>query len=140
MSRTFKPYRPTLRSKSMRPITTCWRTGEGTRIRICDMDDNHLLNAVRYVERKLNKRYSHPHWSDAETTELLGEWDVMVRVGADITLLYYDMVEEAGRRGLAVDVIPRTITRDKGKLHIDFSLGPPATANGRGPDETPTEK
>lgn len=30
-----------------------WETEDGRRIRICDMEDRHLLNAIRYTQRRL---------------------------------------------------------------------------------------
>jgi len=32
--------------------TGYWRTGEGEKIRICDMDNRHLINTIRYLEKE----------------------------------------------------------------------------------------
>lgn len=31
--------------------TAYWRTSEGKKIRICDMDNRHLINTIRYLEK-----------------------------------------------------------------------------------------
>ncbi len=33
------------------PVTRVWRTRNGEELRICDMEDTHLLNATRLVRR-----------------------------------------------------------------------------------------
>jgi len=32
--------------------TGYWKTGDGKKVRICDMDNRHLINTIRYLERK----------------------------------------------------------------------------------------
>ena len=32
--------------------TGYWKTGDGRKIRICDMDNQHLINTIRFLERK----------------------------------------------------------------------------------------
>ncbi len=34
------------------PQTDFWTTRDGTHVRICEMDDNHLMNTIRMLERK----------------------------------------------------------------------------------------
>jgi hypothetical protein len=36
----------------MRKVTKQWTMRNGTKIRICDMDDDHLNNSIRMMERK----------------------------------------------------------------------------------------
>jgi hypothetical protein len=36
----------------MRKQTAVWTTKAGERLRICDMDDRHLLNAISLIERR----------------------------------------------------------------------------------------
>ena len=31
--------------------TGYWKTADGKKIRICDMDNNHLINVIRFLER-----------------------------------------------------------------------------------------
>jgi len=36
--------------------TAYWKTGDGEKIRICDMENRHLINTIRYLERKASEK------------------------------------------------------------------------------------
>lgn len=36
----------------IKPQTDFWTTRDGTYVRTCEMDDNHLINTIRMLERK----------------------------------------------------------------------------------------
>lgn len=35
-----------------RPVTEVWETSDGRKIKICDMENSHLLNAIVFCRRK----------------------------------------------------------------------------------------
>lgn len=77
----------------MRKVTTKWTCKDGTRVRICDMSDTHLLNTIRMLRR------TH--------AELVSAWDQIpdddfgAHKGApDQHPLYGPLTQEAQRRKL----------------------------------------
>jgi len=45
--------------KGIKKQTSLWKTRDGTKIRICDMSDSHLGNAMKFLEtlsREIDKR------------------------------------------------------------------------------------
>jgi len=114
-----------IKDKPLKPITTRWRTRDGSKVRVCDMDDGHLLNTIRFLKHKVE------NWSsfvpvpfgfdpDTEAYHLAeAQWDAMVEEGAPFEAIYYDMLEEMNRRGLSLD--DRSLIRRHGKIIVDFS-------------------
>jgi len=42
---------------TLAPVTDIWRTAEGERLRICDMTDSHLTNAITYTQRRIPTKW-----------------------------------------------------------------------------------
>ena len=86
-------------------VTKVWTTGDGQKLRICDMTDKHLLNAISFCERKhraaqLNLPY--PNFN-GEMAQMHAEqsWEHFQEGGPEeLFPLYLDLCEEADRRGL----------------------------------------
>lgn len=95
----------------MRKITKVWECKDGRRIRICDMEDKHLMNTIFYLERCAN-------WTMEETHKLflscpgpsglhatdawLNEIDQISEETYEDYLpdIYYKLHDEATRRNL----------------------------------------
>jgi len=95
----------------MRKQTKNWTTADGTKIRICDMDDSHLLNSIRFLERYAEARLSHEFSAVFNFPEPQGEMaqmdlDQMELEMFDATFwdylpdIYDNMESECRRRGL----------------------------------------
>ena len=51
---------------------TIWVTARKERIRICDMEDDHLLNSISFLERRMREiAKQEPNWEDFGRLELL---------------------------------------------------------------------
>lgn len=100
----------------MRKCTKKWTTRDGTKIRICDMTDRHLRNAIKLCCRMSRAAFSET-LSAMETVECMvsGEqasYDIAMHLdrllsdGPDQFLheLFEDLTLEAERRGLEVEV------------------------------------
>ena len=95
----------------MKKITKIWTTGKGKKVPICDMCNRHLLNAIKYLEKRaegvedelLKNAYNfNPIGEIAEITienELLNIQENGVDVG-HISPFYNDLCAEALSRGL----------------------------------------
>jgi hypothetical protein len=44
---------------SIKKQTAIWRTKDGKKSRICDIEDSHLLNIIKYLERRAELIYSY---------------------------------------------------------------------------------
>lgn len=93
--------------------TKLWKTKDGRRIRICDMDDRHLLNTIRFLDRKAKEVESAALYAGhAFLNTLQGEMaqdclenelDAIEQDGVEpheICPLYNNLVAEALRRDL----------------------------------------
>jgi len=90
-----------------RKCTKLWTQSDGTKIRICDMSDGHLRNTIRFLERKLKDMQDtmpEPCFQ-GELAQLYAEREYEAFMEADpgdIWPIYYDLVEDAGRRSLTM--------------------------------------
>lgn len=92
----------------MRKITKKWTTKYGQRVRICDMTDSHLLNAMRLLHRVAWQSYSR----DTKLAELFVATrypDETVHYGPHDYLppIYRDMWNDAIRRDLDLGGLPK---------------------------------
>jgi len=76
----------------IRKVTTIWKTREGKKIRICDMTDEHLLNAIKFCElraKQIKNTVPYPNFN--------GE---MAQMCAEDEPALMDLYLELERRGL----------------------------------------
>jgi len=76
-------------SKKLKKQTAKWKTKDGTVIRICDMDDNHLINTLKLLKKQAQKIYSE---ENNEKESYNDEWR------SCISYNFYPMELEAKRR------------------------------------------
>ncbi len=89
----------------MRKITHMWRTKNGRNIRICDMDDQHLENTIKMLERVHIQRRLYL-WDIAlsmhgEMASYCAEGEASAFSGMSISdhfPIYDDLVKERERR------------------------------------------
>jgi hypothetical protein len=89
----------------MKKITKVWTTGDGQKTRICDMPDDHLLNALAWCERthEATQHSSAPPMFNGEMAQMCAErdWERLQENGPEESFpLYLDLHAEAERRGL----------------------------------------
>ena len=90
-----------------------WTTKDGRKIRICDMGDQHLLNAIKFCRRttqaKLDYVINNPPNFQGEYAQLFAEqeWESYLHMDAHDVInstlwghLFDAMLLEADRRGL----------------------------------------
>lgn len=85
--------------------TKQWTQRDGTKIRICDMEDRHLLNTIRMLERQAEAQQldtSYPCFN-GEMAQMYAEaeWNEMMTVGPEYFFpIYEDLCADARRRGI----------------------------------------
>ena len=92
--------------------TRCWTTKDGTKIRIMDMSDSHLLNTIKMLERVTEARRIiaiQDGWNalfsvQGEYASMMIEQEVNALEDGDVSSLmpeiYEDLIEEAHHRNL----------------------------------------
>jgi len=71
-----------------------WTTADGRKVKIPDMTDDHLLNAIRYVERRATKSFMLIMGMDTLDTYTVEQ------VAGDFCSLYASMLKEIKKRKL----------------------------------------
>lgn len=102
----------------MRKVTKVWTTKDGTKVRICDMSDAHIMNSMRMLARMAATK-RHIAISEAEfigllsTAEIASSYAEIYCEGianssiADyLPSLYWDLRDDAIRRGLDITALP----------------------------------
>jgi hypothetical protein len=83
-----------------------WKQKDGTKIRIKDMSDQHLLNTIKYLERKADefaRSVPYPQFNDLFTRHAEQAWNSLQDNPTDYMLagtIYDDLCEEYIRRGM----------------------------------------
>ena len=89
-----------------------WTTREGVEMEVSKMDDNHLLNTIRFLERRHNAKRTNidayfvgplamPQGEMAQDA-FWQEFDHAVDTLGPFDAIYTDMLDEAEARGLQV--------------------------------------
>lgn len=97
--------------KKLRKVTKKWTQKDGTKIRICDMPDGHLLNTINFLERYATKRMNYEHNKFLSYPEPSGEMAVdaydqaLEQIGQEssedyMPNIYWDLLREKDRRNL----------------------------------------
>lgn len=93
-------------------ITSIWNTQAGDEVRVCDMTDMHLVNTIKYLEKRAASKYENDlDRSDADDlSDIYGGTWIMNSMDQMLTItlkkdfymndIYYDMVKEADNRKL----------------------------------------
>ena len=80
------------------PTEEKWTTGDGRRIRVRDMDNGHLLNTIRHLQRSADRELG--ICMAIADSEYDGYAEVFDESDLSYPAIYHDMVAEANRRGL----------------------------------------
>ena len=100
--------------------TKLWTTKDGRRLRICDMDDAHLINTIRLLQRVAEaKRIEtsvfyvtcNTPTSDGALDCFNREFDSVMESTYEDYLppIYYNLVSDATRRGLSIPMQPKRV-------------------------------
>lgn len=86
-----------------------WITKDGTKIRIKDMTDSHLLNTIKMLDRKHSRvildAYCFANMLNGEMAQYQMEGEIDRLEEGDASqwcLLYDDLMEEASRRNITI--------------------------------------
>jgi len=102
---------------SQRKVTKLWKAGDGTKVRICDMGDQHLLNAIAMLERfaeanrdaELRAAYAMEQMLHGDIATLCIEQDISALEQSDneefLPPIFQDLCREASRRNLPFDMV-----------------------------------
>lgn len=99
------------RKKKPAKRTKIWTTKNGRKIRVCDMEDSHLINTIRLLERHsyqardeaIRAGYSALSMMQGEMAIMAIEQDISVLESDDESMMpeiYFDMLDEANDRQL----------------------------------------
>jgi hypothetical protein len=84
--------------------TKKWTKKDGTKIRIKDMDNSHLVNTIKFLDRQQSEIQSCPYPSfQGEMAQMYAEaeYDALMRTETNDNFpIYIDLKNEAIRRGL----------------------------------------
>jgi len=95
----------------VKKVTKIWKCKDGTRVRICDMADSHLANAMKMLEQMARQREhqfvmaDNPFQGEIAAEMFDGEQSAVLEEGMDVSdvyPIYDDLFAEAQRRKLAV--------------------------------------
>ena len=86
-------------------MTKKWTTRDGTKVRICDMTDTHLSNAIKYLERLHQQTIADGYGvlsmmqGEMAITSIEAEIESLEEEGpATVCALYEDLLNERERR------------------------------------------
>lgn len=92
----------------MRKVTKKWTQKDGTKIRICDMKDSHLLNSIKMLNRMVETERAtlwYPCFQ-GEMAQFYAEQEYENFMSDDECAypeIYWDLINDADRRGLKYD-------------------------------------
>ena len=89
--------KPVLKEKTMRKVTKKWTCKDGSKVRICDMSDTHLVNAYKYLDRFIDLNNQHANWVFAMFEDAPEPDDDQC-----ITEIFHNLADEILRRGLSL--------------------------------------
>ncbi|GAI98546.1 unnamed protein product [marine sediment metagenome] len=96
---------------------------DGTSIRICDMEDSHLVNTLRFLKKQAQKacKFINDKYKTEIGVEVL-KIEERVIWEPHVTSVFYQMELDAERRGLSdwdKDTIPYNHGKEKNGLILD---------------------